>query len=124
MDEQAKGPEQTSATPTQGTPLDPKQKNVLFGVMSYLSILVVVAYMMGKDDPFVLFHVRQGAVLFVIEIAAMVLGSMAYYGLGYMVISLVNIATLVFSIIGIVNVVQNKQQELPFIGAFAKHIPL
>lgn len=102
------------------------QKNTLMGVLSYLGPLVIISFIVAKDDPFVKFHIKQGLVLFVIEIALWVLTSfffMAMYQF-WMIYNLINLALIVFTVIGIVNVVQGKEKELPFLGQFAKHFPI
>ena len=47
-------------------------------VFSYLGPLIIISYLTAKEDSFVKFHIRQGAVLFGIEIALMILTSMFY----------------------------------------------
>ncbi len=96
----------------------PEQKT-LMGILAYVGILIIIPFLMAKDDPFVKFHIKQGMVLVIVEIAVWVVGSMMWSLWG--ILSLVNIATLVLSIIGIVNVVQGQQKELPLVGGFAKN---
>lgn len=91
----------------------------LMAALSYVSILVLIPYLMAKNDPFVHYHIKQGLVLLVIELAVYVLGMVIW--MLYPILSIVNLATLVLSIIGIVNVVQGKEQELPLVGQFSKH---
>ena len=106
------------------SPSHAAQKNTLMAAISYLGPLVIVSYLMAKDDSFVKFHIRQGAVLFAIEIAISVVSSMFMFGGLYMVVQLANLGALILSIIGIVNAVQGKEQELPLIGHLAVNIPL
>ncbi len=94
--------------------------NMVMGILSYLGPLVIVPYMMNKDNDFVKFHTKQGLVLFGIEVIVWVIGSMMLPLM--MIMSLVNLATLVLSIIGIVNVVQNNKKELPIIGSLAHNL--
>ncbi len=90
------------------------------GILAYLGILVIVPYLMAKEDPFVKFHIRQGVVLLVIEVALWALMGL-FWGL-VPLFQLVKIGTYILSIIGIVNVVQNKEKELPLVGSFAKNV--
>ncbi len=114
-----------SGAPAGGTPAQDSAQasagnnRMLMGILAYIGILVVIPYLLAKNDPFVKFHIRQGLVLVVIELAVWVLGMVMWILIP--VLGLVNIAMLVFSIIGIVNVVQNQEKELPFLGQFAKH---
>jgi uncharacterized membrane protein len=75
--------------------------------------------MMGKHDEFTFFHAKQGIVLFGIEVAVFVVATMLHM---FPLIGLLNLATLVLTIIGIVNVVQDKKAELPVIGSLAQHV--
>lgn len=100
-------------------PMATEQKNTLMGILAYLGILVVIPYAMAKDEPFVKFHIKQGLVLLVIEIIVWVL-SVMFWQLG-IILTVINLAILAFIILGIVNVVQGKEQELPFIGKFSSY---
>lgn len=103
-------------------PMKEGNNTTLMGVLSYLGILVIVPYLMAKDDPFVRFHIKQGVVLLGIEIVLWVVSGMLWWLLP--VIAIVELALLVLIIIGIINVVQKKEKELPFIGSLSKHVPL
>ena len=109
--------EQTQGQPQAHQP-KPEHKN-LMGVLAYLGILVIIPFLMAKDDPFVKFHIKQGLLLVIIEIAVWVLGTSMWQL--WMFLNLVNLATLVLAIVGIVNVVQGNQKELPLIGSLAKN---
>lgn len=95
---------------------------MVMGVLSYLGILVIIPFLMAKDDAFVKFHIKQGVVLAVIEIVLWALSGM-FWGF-YFIISIINLATIILSIIGIVNVVQNKEKELPLVGSLSKYVTI
>jgi uncharacterized membrane protein len=95
------------------------ENTTLMGVLAYIGILVIIPYLMAKNDPFVKFHIKQGLVLVVIEIVVMIAAQMVY--MLAPILGLIHIAALILSIIGIVNVVQKKQVSLPLIGQFSKH---
>ncbi len=119
--------EQTTATPTQPTPntTAPEIKDdTLMGVLCYLGPLVIIPYMTALDNPFVKFHVKQGIVLFGLEVVIYILGSMFLFSGLYPIIMLLNLGTLIFTIIGIVNVVGKKEVALPLIGQFADKIKI
>lgn len=80
---------------------------------------------MGKDNPFVMYHTRQGMVLFAIELALYVLSSFMFYGFFFLapIITLINLGCLILSIIGIVHVIQKEEKPLPVVGSFSKHVP-
>ena len=94
------------------------QKTVM-GILAYIGPLVIISYVMAKADPFVKFHIKQGLVLLVIEVAAWFIG-MTFWPLWF-VINLLNFATLVLSIIGIINVLKNKQNNLPLVGTYSRY---
>jgi uncharacterized membrane protein len=98
----------------------PKQgQNKLMGVLAYLGILIIIPFLVAKNDPFVKFHIKQGLLLVIVEVAVWLIGTSMWQL--WTLLSLVNLATLVLSIIGIVNVIQGQQKELPLIGSLSKH---
>lgn len=97
----------------------PKEKNTLMGILSYIGPLVIVSYLTAKDDPFVKFHIKQGLVLLVIEVAVCVIGTMM--PLFWIILGFVNIALFVLSVIGVINVIQGTEKELPLVGKYSKY---
>lgn len=108
--------------PTSAPAHDGNSNRMLMGILAYFGILVIIPYMVAKDDAFVKFHVKQGIVLAAIWLAFWVAG-MFVWAL-YPIIGIANLALLVLSIIGIINVVQNKETELPVVGSLAKHVKI
>lgn len=96
--------------------------NKLLGILAYLGPLVIISYITKKDDPFVKFHIKQGLVLFVIEIVVWFLGSMFWSF--WMFLNIVNFTTLVLAIIGIVNVIHGQEKELPVVGRYSSLFPI
>ncbi len=110
---------QSSPTPPAHQP-KPEHKT-LMAVLAYLGILIIIPFLMAKDNPFVKFHIKQGLLLVIVEAIVWLLGMTM---LGYQMwqfLQLINLAAIVFSIIGIVNVVQGKEKELPLIGSLARN---
>ena|SRR3989344_428905 len=101
------------------TPAEAPKQNTLMAALAYIGPLVIVSFIVAKNDPFVKFHIKQGLILFVIEIAVWIIGMM-FYPL-WMILNLVNLATLILSIIGIVRVTQGKETELPIVGKYSSH---
>lgn len=97
-----------------------KDNSTLMGVLSYLGILIIIPFLMAKNKPFVKFHLKQGLVLIVIEIILWV--AMKMFWPIHQLISLLELGVLILIIIGIINVVQRKEKELPLVGSFSKHI--
>jgi uncharacterized membrane protein len=114
MDNQNQG--QNSNQP----PLNVPGNNMVMGILSYLGVLVIIPYIVAKNNSVVKFHVKQGLVLLGIEVIVWILGYVA--GPLALLLLIVNLGVLVLSIIGIINVVQGNQKELPLVGKFAKNI--
>ena len=88
-------------------------------ILAYLGILVIVSYVVAKEDPFVKFHIKQGLVLLVLVIAVWFLG-MLIWPL-FPLLSLVNLVIFILAIVGIINAAKGKEKELPFVGQFSKY---
>ncbi|HEY9584116.1 MAG TPA: DUF4870 domain-containing protein [Candidatus Paceibacterota bacterium] len=110
-------------TPNNNSPIntqvDAPKKNTLMAALAYIGPLVIVSFIVAKDDPFVKFHIKQGLVLFVIEVIVWILGMM-FYPL-WSLLQLVNLATLILAIVGIVRVTQGKEMELPLVGKYSSY---
>ncbi len=91
-------------------------------ILAYLGPLVIIPFLTAKEQPFVKFHIKQGLVLFGIEIIVWIIGGMFMFGLLWPLIQLVNLGVIILTILGIINVVQKKEAELPLVGGFAKSI--
>lgn len=94
----------------------------MVGVLSYLSVLVLIAYSMADKDPRLTFHVKQGALLCIAEIAALIIFQTALFML-MPLLAVLNILFFVLSVIGIMNVLKGKNKTLPLIGHLANHLP-
>ena len=93
-------------------------QNTGMAILAYLGILVVVPLVSdAKNDPFVKFHAKQGLVLLICEIAAWVVMIIPFLGL--LIGWLLWIGSIVLVIMGIMNVVSGKMQELPIVGSYA-----
>lgn len=111
---------QGQSTPA-GAPQAPMapRKNTFMGILSYIGIFVLVPFFVAKDDLFVKFHVKQGLLLFIIEAGTWFL-SMIMFPL-WPLVQVIHLLAIVWSIIGIINVIQGKEKELPLIGSLAKN---
>jgi len=101
--------------------IDLKYKSFLVGCLSYLSFLVIIAFVIGLDPKVSKFHIRQGVVLFSSEMLVMIAQNIIPFF--FMFAWIFHIAFIVLSVIGILNVLKKKESELPFIGTLAKHLP-
>lgn len=103
-------------------PVGGVEKNTLMAILAYIGPLAIVSFIVAKDDPFVKYHVKQGFVLLTIEIALWALGMVLWIIMP--LINIVQLAVLVLSIVGIVNVVGGKEKELPIVGKYASHFKI
>ena len=101
-------------TPDTTDHYDPRDisDNKLMGILCYLSILWLIPFLTTKDSPFVRFHLNQGLLVLIVELAGAVMQFIPIVGW------LIGVIAFALSIIGIVNVVNGKVQELPLIGKF------
>lgn len=110
--------------------------NMGFALISYLGILVLIPYFLGKSSKFVQYHAKQGMNLLIVWALYMVVynlfglikisKSVTYFGYigSYKVtpwwintpLNIVGILISLIVVIGIVNVCQGKAKELPIIG--------
>lgn len=95
-----------------------KQENTLLAILAYIGPLVLVSYLLAKDDPFVKFHIKQGLLLVIGEVATWML-VMMFWPL-FPLMQIVNIFLLVLAVVGIIRAIHGQQKELPFIGHWAK----
>jgi len=116
----SQGPSGEPNQPPLNAPSNNQNNNMVMGVLAYLGVLVIIPYLINKDSSFVKFHVKQGLVLFGIEVIVWVLGYMV--APFWILLRIVNLGVLVLSIIGIVNVVQGKEKVLPLVGKFAQNL--
>ncbi|MFA6300724.1 MAG: hypothetical protein WC609_00020 [Candidatus Paceibacterota bacterium] len=100
---------------------DKGQNRMIMGILAYLGFLVLIPFFVSKEDSVVKFHVKQGLVLLVIEVIVWIVGMMFWSYFINSLMQLINIAVLILSILGIVNVVQGKEKMLPLVGQFSKY---
>lgn len=95
-------------------------QNKAMAILAYLGILVLIPLFAAKNSKFARYHANQGLVLFLTELACSVISGILSRLIPLLVIrlifSLVNIALLVWVILGIVNAANGKAKELPIIG--------
>ena len=99
------------------------QKTDVMALISYLGPLCLIPFLtQEKRDEFVKFHMKQGLVLFIVEvIVSFILLILPFLGFLDWIF---NIIWLVLIILGIVNVVNNEKKELPLIGQFAEKLSI
>ena len=95
----------------------------LMAAIAYIWILCLVPLLTKKNNKYCQWHAKQGLVLFIVSFAVMILGMIPFFGwliifpLGWLLI-------IVLSLLGIVNALQGKKWEMPFLGKYAKQIKI
>jgi len=120
--EEQKRTEETSTETEQVSENSKKEDNKLMGILSYIGVLCLIPLLTKKDNTFVFFHAKQGVVLFIAEVATAFVAAIPL--LGWVVAPIVSIIWLILAIIGIVNVLDGKQKELPILGKYADKIKI
>lgn len=94
-------------------------KKTGLALLSYIGPLIIVPYLVDKDDPFVKFHLKQGFLLFIGEVASWML-TMLIWPL-FPVAQIINIFILVLAVVGIFRTLQGETKELPLVGHWARN---
>jgi len=84
----------------------------LYGVLSYVSIISIVLYILKKDDAFVQFHSKQGIVIFFMSLVGM------FPILGFPLL----ILALVLMVIGASKAYAGEEYKIPVIYKIAEKI--
>lgn len=88
----------------------PKQEEKIWGALSYLWILSVVALAARKNNEYIRFHANQGFLLFIISLFLLLFGPFGF------IIYVVAIA------IGVVKAMQGQKWVFPVIGQSAVNV--
>jgi uncharacterized membrane protein len=97
-------------------------KNIM-AVFAYLWILIIIPFLTdSKNDPFVKYHLKQGLVLVIFEVVGWFFNMVIVWIpiIGWLIMWLWWLASLILVIIGIMNVMNGHEKELPYIGQYAK----
>ncbi len=98
------------------------EQNPVMAALSYIGPLVLIPFLTSRDNAFVLFHIKQGLVLFLAFLLVHVASKFLWFF--FPIFWLLNFALFILSIVGIINSLQKKEKELPVIGKFASHIKI
>ena len=103
------------------------EANKIFAALSYLGILVIVPFLAAPNSKFARFHANQGLTLFLLIIAYSILSfilNVIFTAINLWVLVILitllifalSIPLIVLIILGLMNAIQGKAKELPFIG--------
>jgi len=99
-----------------------KEKVNPIAILCYIGILVLIPLLVEKKDEFVKFHVKQGLVLLICEVATMIIGWFPI--IGWLISFIGFFFWITLSLIGIVNVLTGKIKPLPLIGKYAQRFKI
>ncbi|MBF0479235.1 MAG: hypothetical protein HQL26_07100 [Candidatus Omnitrophica bacterium] len=92
----------------------------VMAVLAYLTVLCIIPLLFQKNNEFVLYHGKQGLVIFVAEVGIFILHIL----LGVLILKIGMFLMLLFSFVGIIAVLQGRQINLPVISEIAEKIVL
>ena len=98
--------------------LDEIRSGKIFAILAYLSILFLIPLLMKRDNHFVLFHTKQGVVLFIIECAMCIIQFIPL--IGEVIFAFGMVVCGIFSLIGVIKVCMNELWEMPVIFDIAE----
>jgi len=93
--------------------------DTLYGILSYLGILVVIPLLIRNKSEFAKFHAKQGLVLFLFEVIVSIAGQWILFPFAHPLYEIIELLLFILLIIGLINVFQHKEKELPVIGHLA-----
>jgi len=91
----------------------------IMAALSYLGILCFVPLIYGRGDPFVHFHSRQGLVIWMWGVVALLLLPLPF---GRFFFHMSSTAILLLSVAGLVSVLLQKTWSLPFVHGLAEKL--
>lgn len=95
------------------------KKNKWMAILAYIGILIIVSFIVGKDDQFVKFHIKQGLVLLCIDVISWILT--VIFPPFIILYKLIQLCILILAIIGIVNAAHRREKMLPIVGQYSRY---
>ncbi|MFC1721725.1 DUF4870 domain-containing protein [Patescibacteria group bacterium] len=94
----------------------------VLGAICYIPVIGLIMYFVKKDDPFVLFHAKQGAVLTIIWIGLWILSGLFFWVFWplYWVIGIVELVLGIMALIGLIKAAMGQMWKMPLIGDWAE----
>ncbi|MFH0819009.1 MAG: hypothetical protein V1898_03380 [Patescibacteria group bacterium] len=90
------------------------EANKTIACLSYIGLLFIVPILTKKESKFAMAHAKQGLVLFIIDIIASMVFWFPIFG------QLLFLAVILVSIYGVVQTLQGKYWQIPFIHEISK----
>lgn len=97
-------------------------ENKIYAAISYLWILFLIPMMLKKNSDFVMYHAKQGMVLFIASLFVTFLSWIPF--LGWFLGMILGLVIGILALLGILNALSGEKWEMPFLGYYAKKIKL
>lgn len=88
----------------------------IMAALSYISFISIIMYVLKKDDDYVVFHAKQGMVIFAFSLVGTI--TVPLFGLGF----LISMGCFVLLVIGAVKAYQGQRYKFPVIFDLAQKI--
>lgn len=115
----------TGETATPETEEEKKKKMIEEGkgaaILGYIPFMCFIPLIRMRDNPFALKHGKQGLILFIIEIAAVIF---LLPKIGDLIWSMVIVLCLACAVAGIFFALQGQEWKIPFIGDLGDKIKI
>ena len=120
-------------TPAHSDSTQPDSSDRWTAAIGYISVLCFIPYFIAGEREFVLWHGKQGLLLFLCEVAGGIflwildgtLGRIPF--LGILVVGLVQLVflllALALSVLGFIRAISGERLRLPWLGRFAEELP-
>ena len=92
----------------------------IFALLAYLSILCIIPLVFKKNNPFALYHGKQGLVIFIGQVTIFVVSIIIGQGLSHLLWFVLG----VFSLWGVVEALRGNYVKMPLISGIAEKITL
>ncbi|MEO5366623.1 MAG: hypothetical protein H7831_09775 [Magnetococcus sp. WYHC-3] len=92
----------------------------LMALFSYMNVLCLVPMLFNRGDEYVMFHARQGVVLWIWAVVAML--GLHIPVIGGFLFSLSAVLIAMLSLVGLVSVALGRAWRIPVVARFAGHL--
>jgi uncharacterized membrane protein len=98
-------------------------EQIVFGILSYLGILVLIPLLLKKDDAWVKEHAKQGLAYLILGVVVWIVAVVLMFipVIGWAISMILWLLMVVIFIVELIKVIQgNSPWEIPVLGAMAK----
>jgi uncharacterized membrane protein len=113
--------------PTKKSSTKTENKNAIahddkvIAAVGYIWVLFTVPLLLKRDNTYVQHHAKQGLILFLFEVAVILLGWLPVLG-WFIIMPIGMLAAIILAVLGVINALQGNLWEMPFLAKYAKKI--